>query len=108
MAIPILPILKSLPTIINASSALMSSLNARRDPASALSADERLRKLEDDVMQTGRVLAELAQQVAALAEQVRIQNQLMEAQARRTAAALWISGAAAVMAAIAVITVIAT
>ncbi len=108
MAIPILPILKSLPTLINASSAIISSLNARRDPASGLSADERIRKLEDDVLQTGRVLAELAQQVAALAEQVRAQNQLMEVQARRTAALGWISGAAAVMAAIALVVAIAT
>lgn len=91
MAIPILPILKTLPTIIVAVREVTSSLNERRASGATVKVEERTKKLEDDLAKAGSALAELATQVQALAEELRAQAQQVAAQRRK---ATWLLGAA--------------
>ena len=90
MAIPILPILRTLPTIIVAVREVTSSLNERRGSGAAVKVEERTKKLEDDLVKAGSALAELAMQVQALVEELRAQAEQVAAQRRKTT---WLLGA---------------
>lgn len=91
MGLPLFPILKALPTIISSASGIIASINARKDSASGMRGEERVRKLEDDVLNAGKVLSGLAQQVQAMAQEVKDQAELNAAREKRITTLFWIS-----------------
>ncbi|MGH8018293.1 MAG: hypothetical protein ACREIA_08380 [Opitutaceae bacterium] len=73
MALPLASILKALPTILNATSAIVGSLKTRRDTPGIGRTDDEIKKLEDDLLNTNKLLAELTRQVQSLAAAMREQ-----------------------------------
>jgi prefoldin subunit 5 len=83
MAIPLIPILKTLPTILGALRDVTASLNARRSAGAVLKLEERTTRLEDDLLKTSSALSELTVQVQAIAEELRVQEEAQRAQAKK-------------------------
>lgn len=96
MALQFLPILKALPTLISSAGGIIASVNARKESSAVLKAEERIKRLEEDVLNTGKVLGGLAEQVQAIAQELRTYAELNESRARRLRALLWLAVGACV------------
>lgn len=83
MAFQIIPILRALAPLVGASSSIVSSIAQRRRSGETLETDERLQQLENDVVATGKVLASLAEQVQALAQELDQRAARLEAREQR-------------------------
>jgi len=73
MALPVTAILKALPSILSASSAIINSLKSRRDTPGGVRSEEEIKRLEDDLLNASKLLGDLTRQVQALATEVRAQ-----------------------------------
>lgn len=76
MAIQIIPILKALGPLLSASNGLMGSLGDRAAQSRGLATEERIRKLEEDLLNMSQVVAASVQQLQATAEELREQAEL--------------------------------
>jgi len=83
MALPITSIVKAITPLLAASSGLVGLLGERIGQNRHLAADERLKKLEEDMLRMGEVLAGAMQQLQATAQQLRVQADLYEAERAR-------------------------
>lgn len=105
MALQLLPILKAMPGLISVTSGILQSIGATRQ--SSTRTEERVKKLEDHLMQTVAALGELAEKVEALALSVETQAEALRLQTQRAKQALavaWIAGGVAVAALIVALT----
>jgi F0F1-type ATP synthase membrane subunit c/vacuolar-type H+-ATPase subunit K len=82
MGIPILPILKAIGPLIAASSGIVSSLD-RGGQSRNMATEDRVRKLEDELLRMSQVLASSVEQLQAAAEALRIQSEQNEAREAR-------------------------
>lgn len=89
MGVPFFTVLKVLPAIINSAGSIITSVNARRESQPGVKVEERIRKLEEDVVNTGKVITGLAEQVQAIAQELRAQAELNAARERQIKG-LWI------------------
>jgi len=99
MALQLLPILKAMPGLISVTSSILQSIGTTRQ--SATRTDERVKKLEDHLMQTVAALGELAEKVEALALSVETQADALRIQTQRAKQALavaWMASGVAVAA----------
>jgi methyl-accepting chemotaxis protein len=99
MALQLLPILKAMPGLISATSGIIQSIGAGKQ--SAVKTDERVKRLEDNLLHTAEALEELATKVHALALSVEAQAeaaQLQMQRAKRTLAVAWLACGLAVAA----------
>lgn len=103
MAIPLLPILKAIAPLLVASSGIAGSLNERVGQGTNLATDERVRKLEQDLLKMSQVLAGSVEQLEAAAKELRTQVELNEARESRLRQVTMISAAAAILSVISLI-----
>ncbi len=76
MAVKILPILKAIAPLLSASSGLMGSLGERADQSRGLATDERIKKLEEDMLNMSKVVAASIQELQATVEELREQAEV--------------------------------
>ena len=76
MAIKILPILKAIAPLLTASNGLMGSLGDRAEQSRGLAMEERIKKLEEDLLNMSQVVAASVQQLQATAEELREQAEV--------------------------------
>jgi len=106
MAIPILPILKAIGPLIAASSGIVTSLGERQGQTRNGPVDERIKKLEEDVLRMGEVVAGSVKQLQAMAEELRVQSEFNATKDSRLRWALICSIAALCMSAAAMVVVL--
>ncbi|MEI6653578.1 MAG: hypothetical protein WCP45_02330 [Verrucomicrobiota bacterium] len=101
MAIQIRSIVKALTPLIAASSGLAGLLGERTGQNRNLAADERLKRLEDDLLRMGEVFGAAVARLQAAAQELQTQAELYESQRARlrwacilSALALGVSGVA--------------
>lgn len=104
MAIPLLPIIKTLPTVVAAVREVTASVKERRATGVALKVEERVRKLEEDLVKAGNALAELGTQVQAIAEELRAEEVRETSRARQLLIWKCIAGASLGVSVIALVT----
>ena len=75
MAIPILPILKAIAPLIAASSGIVTSLGDRQAQPKTGASEERIKKLEENLLRMGEVVAGAMKQLQATAEELRVQSE---------------------------------
>ena len=78
MALPLLSILKAIAPLIAASSGIAGSLNERVSHSRDMASDERIKKLEEDLLKMSRVLAASVEQLQAAAQELRAQSELSQ------------------------------
>jgi hypothetical protein len=83
MAIQILPIIKALTPLIASASGIVATLGERQSHPKSGGADERIKKLEDDLLRMGEVVASALEQLQATANELRVQTELNESQESR-------------------------
>jgi hypothetical protein len=105
MAIQIIPIIKAITPLIIASSGIVQSLGDRLGQGKAGASEERIKKLEEDLLRMGEIVASTVEQLQATANELRVQSELNESRESRlrfaailVVAALCLSGVAIVLA----------
>jgi hypothetical protein len=83
MALPLVTILKTIPTILGALQQISSSLSARRAAGVAGRIEDRTTKLEEDLLKASTAVAELARQVEAIGQELRTQAERNVAQTKQ-------------------------
>jgi hypothetical protein len=83
MAIQIIPIIKAIIPLISASSNIVASLGERQTRPKAGVTEERITKLEEDLLQIGKVVTSAVEQLQATAQELRIQSELNESHESR-------------------------
>lgn len=83
MAIQIIPILKAITPLIVASSGIVATLSERLTHPKTGASEERIKKLEEDLLRMGEVVASAMEQLQATANELRIQTELNEARESR-------------------------
>jgi len=83
MAIQITSIVKAITPLISASSGLVGLLGERIGQNRNLAVDERLKKLEEDMLRMSQVLASAMEQLQATAQELRVQAELYESRRSR-------------------------
>jgi hypothetical protein len=107
MAIPILPILRAIAPLLAASSGIAGSLGERAGQARNMASDDRIRKLEEDLLKMSQVVAGSVEQLQAAAQELRVQVDLNESRQKKLQLALMGSILAAVLSFAALIVAIA-
>jgi hypothetical protein len=97
MALPLAPILRALPGILSTAGEILASIRQRRDAGAAMKNEERLAKLEDDLLKAGTVLADLTRQVQGIAEELRAHERRARLIVATSAAAVACSIAAVIV-----------
>jgi hypothetical protein len=80
MAIQVIPIIKAITPLIVASGGIVASLTDRQVQPRSGASDERIKKLEDDLLRMGEVMTSAVEQLHATANELRVQSELNEAQ----------------------------
>lgn len=83
MAIQIIPIIKALTPLIASASGIVATLGERQSHPKSGAADERIKKLEEDLLRMGEVVASALEQLQATANELRVQTELNESQESR-------------------------
>ena len=83
MAIQIIPILKAITPLIVSSSGIVASLGERLAHTKSDASDERIKKLEEDLLKMGVVVASAMEQLQATANELRIQTELNQSHESR-------------------------
>ena len=83
MAIQIVPIIKAITPLIAASSGIVATLGERQAHPKSGAAEERIKKLEEDLLRMGEVVASAMEQLQATANELRVQTELNESQESR-------------------------
>jgi hypothetical protein len=87
MAIPIIPILKAIGPLLAASSGIAERAGQNRN----LATEERVKKLEDELLKMSQILASSMEQLQAAAEALRVQSEQNEAREGRLRTAMIIA-----------------
>lgn len=96
MAIPLAAILKAMPVILDATGSIMASVRNRRD-APVVKTEERIRKIEDDLLAIANTLAKVAEEIQSVAQTLAGYTALLETQQRKVKLMLWTAGTAAMV-----------
>lgn len=83
MAIQIIPIIKAITPLIAASGGIVASLGDRQAHPKSGASEERIKKLEEDLLRMGEVVASAVEQLQATANELRVQSELNESQESR-------------------------
>jgi hypothetical protein len=83
MAIQIIPIIKALTPLIASASGIVATLGERRSLPKSGAPEERIKKLEEDLLRMGEVVASALEQLQATANELRVQTELNESQESR-------------------------
>lgn len=78
MAIQIIPIIKAITPLIAASSGIVASLGDRQAHPRGGATEERIKKLEGDLLRMGEVVTSAVEQLQATANELRVQSELNE------------------------------
>lgn len=89
MALQVVPILKALAPLIANASEIAARIRTAR---SAERFEDRLRRMEEEAMRAGEVLAGVTQQLQALAEELKVQAEWNERQQKRVRVAWAFAG----------------
>lgn len=76
MALHIIPIIKAIAPLIAASTGIVASLGERQAQEKSGASAERIKKLEDDLLRMGEVLAGAMEQLQATADALRLQSEI--------------------------------
>ena len=104
MALQIIPILKALAPLIAQAGGVAAGL---RSSNVAAKMEDRVDTLERETLRAGEVLTGLAQQLQAIAQELRVQAELVEAMRKKVTALLVVAGAAVCVGTTALIVAIA-
>ena len=104
MALQIIPILKALAPLIAQAGGVAAGL---RSSNVAAKMEDRVDTLERETLRAGEVLTGLAQQLQAIAQELRVQAELVEAMRKKVTALLVVAGAAVCLGTTALIVAIA-
>lgn len=83
MAIQIIPIIKALTPLIASASGIVATLGERKSHPKSGASEERIKKLEEDLLRMGEVVASALEQLQATANELRVQTELNESQESR-------------------------
>lgn len=88
MAMQVLPILRALAPLIAEAGGMVAGM---RSTGRATKVEERVEKLEGEMLRAGEVLSGVAQQLQAIAQELRVQAEATERLQRRAQATLIVS-----------------
>jgi hypothetical protein len=83
MAIQIISIIKAITPLIASASGIVATLGERQAHSKSVAAEERIKKLEEDLLRMGEVVASSLEQLQATVNELRVQTELNESQESR-------------------------